>query len=128
MPEPKAEKDKARLDQRLAYLESMAQTKLGLQSSNRTLTARRAFADADETRNIDIQLDLNDSEWSRVNAAETAYHSRNVQFNPPTTAEVELMKRTVRDLDAYIASSTRAQDIIAKTATLVQQFEATQPV
>ena len=123
MPRLAVSKASASKEDQLAYIEAIAQTKLGLQSSSRSLLARRAYADADETRTIDIELDLNDSEWSRVNAAETAFYSRNVVFNPPTPDDLETMRRTVKDLDAFTAQNAKAQDIVAKTTSLIQQFK-----
>jgi hypothetical protein len=126
MPQNSVTKTQSTPAQQLAYLESITQTKLGLTSSSRSLTARRAFADADETRTIDSQLDLNSSEWFRVNAAEIAFYSRDVTFRPPTETELASMRTAVRSLDALIASNSRAHEIINATAALVSQFRATQ--
>ena len=127
MPEPTVTKDNATQTQQLAYLESIAQTKLGLQSSSRDLLARRAHADSDETRQIDIQIERNDSEWSKVNASEILYYSeQDAKFNPPTPADLSNIRAIVMDLDGLIAAETRAEDILAKTTNLIKAWNQTQ--
>ena len=61
MPQAVTSRDDAADSQKLAYLETISQTKLGLRSSSRTLGSLRAQADANDTRIIDLQIDQNDS-------------------------------------------------------------------
>lgn len=123
MPEQTVLKDKASPPQQLAYLESIAQTKLGLQSSSRAFLARRAHADSDETRQIDIQIERNDSEWSKVNAFEILYYSEQyASFNPPTSDDLINIRAIVKDLDGLIASQTKASEILAKASMLIEAW------
>jgi hypothetical protein len=122
MPQPATAKSTSSADQRLAYLEQLTQTLMGLQSSNRSLITRRGFADANETRRIDIQISVNDSDWARVMAKQTLYYTENVQFKPPTAVELESIRNMVATLDGFIASQTKANAIIVATTNLVQAF------
>lgn len=126
MPQAVTSRDDAADSQKLAYLETISQTKLGLRSSSRTLSSLRAQADANDTRIIDLQIDQNDSDWFRANQAEGAYYSRNVTFRPPTEEELEAMRKLVQDLDGIIASNGRIRDVIQRTTALVSHFNQTQ--
>ena len=127
MPQAVTTKSDASSDDRLAYLEQLSQAMLGLQSANRTLIARRGFADADETRQIDIQISLNNADWAKVSAAQTLYFSEDVQFKPPTPQELQAVEDVVQSLDGLIAAQADVNGIIASTTKLIKAFGRTQP-
>lgn len=126
MPQNAISKSDANADQRLAYLEQIVQTILGLQSANQALLARRGYADANETRRIDIQVTVNNADWSKAMAAQTLYYSENIKFKPPTAAELDSLRGIVNGLDAIIAAQTKTEAIVAATTKLVGAFNNSQ--
>jgi hypothetical protein len=126
MPQAETAKSDASADDRLAYLEQLSQTMIGLQSANQALIARRAVAAADETRRIDIQVSVNNSDWAKVSAAMTLYFTEDVQFKAPTPDELQTIEAVVKSLDGLIAANTRVDAIIASTTKLVKAFRGSQ--
>jgi hypothetical protein len=126
MPQPTTARDQASSDQKLAYLDQLAQSMIGLQSSNQALLARRGYADANETRSIDIQIALNKSDWAKVSAKQILYYTTNVKFNPPTKDDLDNLHAIVRYLDGVLAAQDKADAIIGATERLVSEFAASQ--
>lgn len=126
MPEQTTTKNIASADQRLAYLEQLSQTLIGLQSANRSLITRIGHADANETRSINIQISVNKSDWAKVMAAQILYYSENVKFKPPTIEELNSIRDIVKGLDEIIAAQTKARAIIEATTKLVKAFNESQ--
>jgi hypothetical protein len=126
MPQAVTAKSDASADERLAYLEQLSQTMMGLQSANQALIARRAIAGSDETRRIDIQVSVNNSDWAKASAAMTLYFTEDVQFKPPTPDELQTIEAVVKSLDGLIAAATRVDAVIASTTKLVKAFNTSQ--
>lgn len=126
MPQPVTAKSTASADQRLAYLEQLSQTIIGLQSASLSLIARRGLADANETRRIDIQISKNDSDLAKAMAAQLLFFTEDVKFKPPEPAELKSIRDLVTKLDGIIAAETKARAIITATTQLVKAFNNSQ--
>ena len=126
MPQTAIEKQTATPPDRLAYLEALTQTMIGLQSADSDLIARRGHADSNESRTIDVQLAYNAADWSKASAALILYHSQNISFKPPSAEKLAEMRSIVHFLDGLIAAETQASAIITQTAKLVAIFRSTQ--
>lgn len=126
MPQPTTTRDQASTNQKLGYLDQLAQSMIGLQSSNQNLRARIEYADAHEARLIDIQIGINNSEWAKLSAAHILYYTTNVQFNPPTQDDLDHLREVVEYLNGVNVSKETADTINVATVKLVEAFNASQ--
>jgi|GEM_PF-5850631 hypothetical protein len=126
MPQTPTTKSKATESERLAYLELISTTLIGLDNAIKDLELRRAFAGLDETREINIKISEYQAELAKVTAARNLYLAQDVTFKPPSRADMDAAKNSVDRLDSIIVANEKAAAIIDAATNLISIFESTQ--
>lgn len=126
MPQRSTNKSTAKAGERLAYLELLSTTMVGLQNAIKDLELRRGFAGLDETREIGIKISDYKAELVKVTAARDLYLAQDVTFIPPSQADMDAAKNSVDGLDSIIVANEKATAIIEAITNLITTFENTQ--
>lgn len=126
MSQTSTTKSKASESERLAYLELISTTLIGLQNAIKNLELRRAFAGLDETREIDIKISEYQAELIKVTAARNLYLAQDVTFAPPSQADMDSAKKAVDKLDNIVVANEQAAAIIVAVTNLIDTYEKTQ--
>lgn len=126
MPKISTLKSIASVSDRLAYLEFISTALIGLQNAIKNLELRRAFADLDETREINIKISEYQAEMAKVTAARNAYLAKDVTFTPPSQAELDDAKQVLDKLDSIIVAIDKTTAIIESVTNLINTFAKTQ--
>jgi hypothetical protein len=126
MSETSTTKSKASKSDRLTYLEFISTALIGLQNAIKNLELRRAFADLDETREINIKISEYQAVMVKLTAARNLYLAQDVTFTPPSQAELDAAKQVVDKLDSIIVANEKATAIIESVTNLITTFEKTQ--
>lgn len=126
MPQISTTKSIATESERLAYLELISTTIIGLDNAVKDLELRRAFADLNETREINIKISEYQAELAKMTAARNLYLAQDVTFKPPSKVDMDTAKNSVDRLDSIIVANEKATTIINAAANLISIFESTQ--
>lgn len=101
------------------YLIGLLGMQAGLEAARKALNARAAFADADETRLILVQLGLIQSDYVMLDAMITAYLSSSTISLKISQERLERIRATVDQLQGLIADRDNVRRIVLLVTQLL---------